>query len=206
MPNKLVETTKKTIKMNFSEKFKIRWYLPPRCGSRSTFKILRFFKFSLNNHSFLLNDKQSDYQTIFNIRNPYFRLISLFYLHCEMEKNFSRDFKKWSIAVLKERSVFVFNNPYDLEINLKLLGRNPNHFVKIENFYEDLIKIPIIQDNMSVDLENVFQKAVHSNEYKNNFKGNIFYDEELADIVYDKLKYQFEVFDYNKNSWKNGSS
>lgn len=192
--------------MNFSEKFKIRWYLPPRCGSRSTLKILRFLKFSLNNHSFLLNDKQSDYQTIFNIRNPYFRLISLFYLHCEMEKNFSRDFKKWSIAVLNERSVFVLNNPYDLEINLKLLGRNPNHFVKIENFYEDLIKIPIIQDNMSVDLENVFQKAVYSNEYKNNFKGNIFYDEELADIVYDKLKYQFEVFDYNKNSWKNGSS
>jgi hypothetical protein len=192
--------------MNFSENLKIRWYLPPRCGSRSTLKILKFLKFSIDQHSFKLNQNQSDYQTIFNIRNPYFRLKSLFYLHCELQKNYSYNFKKWSMSVLNERLSTIKNNPYDLETNLNLLGKNPNFFVKLENFQEDLIKIPIIQENMNVDLENIFQNAVLSNEYKSNSKENVVYDEELADIVYDKLKYQFEIFEYDKNSWKDGTS
>jgi hypothetical protein len=52
-------------------------------------------------------------------------------------------------------------------------------------------------------LSNVISENIETNRYKSESKFR--YNQYLADIVYNNLKKDFDLFGYNKNSWKNGT-
>ena len=55
-----------------------------------------------------------------------------------------------------------------------------------------------------------FDSQINDNQYVNEYCEHIpwkdFYNQELADFVYSKTKRQFEMFNYKKDSWKDGTS
>jgi hypothetical protein len=55
-----------------------------------------------------------------------------------------------------------------------------------------------------------FDSQINENQYVNEYREHIpwqnFYNQELSDFVYQKTQKQFEMFNYEKDSWKYGTS
>ena len=67
--------------MNYSDSLKINWITPTRTGTRSCIKVQNFYNFNIfGTHDINLTEYRKDYQLIFNIRNPYSRIVSLYHL------------------------------------------------------------------------------------------------------------------------------
>ena len=81
--------------MHCSEKYKVYWFTPSRTGTRSTQQFLKALGFKTKDHHFDFDLNKKDYFFVSNIRNPYSRLVSLFYLNSHHLKVFSRDYKRW---------------------------------------------------------------------------------------------------------------
>jgi predicted nucleotidyltransferase len=83
-------------------------------------------------------------------------------------------------------------------------GRIPDYAVRLENLYEDYSKIPFIVESeyyKSGELKKaITQKVNVSNEDETLWKK--FYTQEIADIVYYRMPRYFDLFGYDKNSWK----
>ncbi len=87
-------------------------------------------------------------------------------------------------------------------------------FIKVERLSDDLKTLSFI-DFSNPKIQDIWQRNILNNGYTHEFK-NIkndvrtnwfdFYTEELADLVYNNLKEQFDLFDYERTSWKNGTS
>jgi hypothetical protein len=82
--------------------------------------------------------------------------------------------------------------------------RVPDYPVRLENLYEDYSKIPFIVESdyfKSGELKNEVNKKINvSNEDENLWRK--FYTQEIADIIYYRMPRYFELFEYEKNSWK----
>lgn len=208
--------------MNFSDIYKVQWFLPKRNGTRTTIEILKKLEFEIKGHSCDTNEVRKGYYTILNVRNPYSRVVSLYYLYCYHNQNFEVEFDNFiELINLSQRSNFIFsktgqrlkrnidfyNIHYDFFIE-ETLGRSPEKIVKLENFENDLKSIPFLKnhgdliDNFVVinGYENEFSKMTNKKFWKD------FYNENNSIIIYEKLKEQFLKYGYDKNSWKNVTS
>ena len=62
---------------------------------------------------------------------------------------------------------------------------------------------------MSEDLEILIQNHIVNNVYSNEFGKRIpwqeYYNNSLSNYVYSFLEKDFQLFGYDKNSWKNGT-
>ena len=97
----------------------------------------------------------------------------------------------------------------DLNVTFSELNRFPNNFIRMEFLLDDLNKLSFIKEEKSEE----FKKLLDDNIQVNKYRSDIFtkpwqeyYDEELAECVYNSLKKDFNLFGYDKNSWKNGTS
>ena len=83
--------------------------------------------------------------------------------------------------------------------------RIPDYSVRVENLYDDYSKIPFIVESeyyKSGQLKKDVEVKVNvSNEDENLWRN--FYTQEIADIIYYRMPRYFELFGYDKNSWKN---
>jgi hypothetical protein len=86
----------------------------------------------------------------------------------------------------------------------KFSQRVPDYPVRLENLYEDYSKIPFIVESeyyKSGELKKATTQKVNvSNEDENLWKE--FYTQETADMVYYRMPRYFDLFGYDKNSWK----
>lgn len=199
--------------MTYSDEFKVCWFTPMRTATRSTHTLLKALGFhSLGTHSFSYPSERFGYRLISNIRNPYSRMVSLFSLYSIHKNNFTFDFKNWADYALNDDE---FEVGYQLRYDKKILSLNEKFFkfVKVENYVEDLSGLDFINLRKR-EIENIWNNTILRNSYEYEFKKISsddkktwmdFYDDEIASLVYSKLKYQFELFDYDKNSWKNGT-
>jgi hypothetical protein len=204
--------------MNYSDKFKIQWFLPQRNGTRTILEILKKFDFEIRHHSCTTSDERIGYYTILNVRNPYSRVVSLYYLYCFNNQNFNIPFQQFvEIVKISPRDKFIYskdgvqlkknhdlyNIHYDFFLE-NLIGRNPEKIVRIENLEEDIVTIPFLKNKKDIYIE-----LIKNNPYSNEFSKMVekkpwktFYNEENSLIIYEKLRNQFLYYGYDKNSWK----
>ena len=198
--------------MHFSEKHRCYWFTPRRTATRSTTELLKTLEFEIKDHEFCFDRQNKDYFFICNVKNPYSRLVSIFYLHCHHIKNFSLDFKNW---VLNFTPNSQFSETYQLfyHRNFPKIGKSFDRFVRQENIVDELKSISFV-DLKNEKIKNVFENQIVRNNYIKEFENEIkdkrknwkeFYNEEIADFVYEKFSEQFQLFNYTKNSWMDGT-
>ena len=67
--------------MSYSESLKVFWFTPMRAATRSCGVIMKRFDFTELSHEFIKNKLHEQYYLVSNIRNPYSRLVSIYYLY-----------------------------------------------------------------------------------------------------------------------------
>jgi hypothetical protein len=192
--------------MNYSDKHKILWATPIRTATRSCTPIQKYFEFDVSgNHGLLIPDEKKDYFFIFNTRNPYIRMISIYHLYCIHFKVTPNNFNEWIREKLYEEIKYP-TQTLNYEIFLsKKINKTPDLIVKVETLYSDILKIPIFTDN-SDELFNIVNSNILNNRYSSDYNYKEHYDQDLANYVYSYLEEDFVYFNYNKDSWKDGTS
>jgi hypothetical protein len=83
--------------------------------------------------------------------------------------------------------------------------RTPDYFVRTESLYEDYQTIPFIKEheiNLSGELEELCKQKMNPSPTVIDNYWKKFYDRDLADLVYYNNVNKFELFGYDKDSWK----
>jgi hypothetical protein len=88
------------------------------------------------------------------------------------------------------------------------IGRNPDYIIRMEYMLEDIQKIPVFMSlpHLERGLEYVSENRFKGENPRDEYIGNIqhyqkYYNQELADLVYNNLKDYFDYFGYSKDSW-----
>ena len=198
--------------MHVSLKHRVYWFTPQRTGTRSTKQFLDSLGFQTVFHQFTFDSVNENFYFVCNVRNPFSRLVSIFYLNSHHEKNFNRDFKSWVFDKIKSNH---FLETYKVHYHKKLyeLKKPFDKFVKLENLEKDILSLPFVDISVP-QVKEVFENSIIHNSYKNEFDEEMMrkpsewfkmYDEELAEYIYEELIEQFTLFNYQKESWKNGT-
>jgi hypothetical protein len=213
---KIIERMKSFV--NVSQKHKTILWLWKKCGTEHMTKIMNNYDFKHykiegdnlilthnkieKNHNCNLFIGHENYKILAAVRNPYTRFFSDFtFNRIPQEFTYTEENKEkfrvhiYSIIVHSEK---LFESCIDFD------GRTPDYPVRLENLYEDYSKIPFIVESeyyKSGELKkDTTQKVNVSNEDETLWKK--FYTQEIADIVYYRMARYFDLFGYDKNSWK----
>jgi hypothetical protein len=194
--------------MGVNKELKVYWFNPMRAATRSTRPIQSFLNFSDTSH-FLPTKEYKDYYYISNFRNPYSRLVSIFYFIFGRQPKTISDFKLFAKKKIYEERERPYNIN-DYQINLTSLyetnEKQPDYLIKVENIYEDIKNLWFIKDNLNNELLRLLDENINNNRYyqetgpRPSWKEH--YDDETAEVVYDFLMKDFELGGYDKNSWK----
>jgi len=204
--------------INVSQKHKIILWLWKKCGSTHMIKLMNKYGFKqheIYNDKLILVKKEieknhvcnlfaghENYKILAAVRNPYTRFFSD-YTFRRMPQEFiynernKENFRKYvyDAAIYRE----VLNNDC-----INFSTRIPDYPVRLESLYEDYCKIPFIVESeyfKSGELKKEINIKVNvSNEDENLWRK--FYNQEIADIIYYRTARYFELFGYDKNSWK----
>jgi len=169
-------------------------------------------------HQMKIPKEASDYTIVCVTRNPYTRMISSW---LNLIKDGVHTFDSLPLYI-EER----YQNKEDPDVfyyNHYPENRHPDYYVRLEYQYEDLCKIPQIAkikesqteeewkvtylrsyddpynpSNWTGKNENPFDKY---NELRHQIT-NIYFNQELADIVYYTEKFIFDTVGYDRDSWK----
>jgi hypothetical protein len=203
--------------MNYNDDLKVVWITPMRTGTRSSGTIMSKLKFKSEHngifhknvgHEIYIPHGKEDYDLIVNIRNPYSRLVSIFHHYMFRGKNYDKKFYDW---ITKKHYIYEdeFTNVY-IASRLKKLPKEPDFYVRMENFQDDIKSLWFVKENINL-LEQTISNNIETNGYLSEFESDVFvkksswkdyYNEEISEIVYEKLKDEFLFFNYDKNSWK----
>lgn len=189
--------------MPYSDKLKVYWMFPMRTASRSCMSICRHFNFQETNVHYLEGPLKPDYDLISNVRNPYSRLLSIYEIFCIHKKIQPNNFKSWVLGNHDKRLYQI-----DLYDTFSELNRIPTRFIRTEFLLEDLNELPFIKNEKSEEFQSILYENILNNHYRSEVftePWQTYYDEELADAVYNSLKKDFDLFGYDKNSWKYGT-
>lgn len=214
--------------MNISHEHKTIWFAPQRCGTKALAHIFNKFGFDFyfdldsyrlgdksdyQSHSIDIPEEFSNYDLLISTRNPYDRVLSLYYNFTSMGRNatytrdthneymqrfeifvqelFYRKFAKSGKPILNN---YILRYTYETNMNFKVL--------RMENLIEDLSKVGFITSN---DLwkSGYIHDYLTSNEYliKKPFKFNTIYTYKSAKIVYDNLHKHFILGNYDPFSF-----
>ena len=97
---------------------------------------------------------------------------------------------------------------YQLYFHEFLKEHKPIHYIRTESIEKDLMSIPEFRNNITDEINESIQNNLKLNKHKEidpfNKKENWrdYYTQKIADIVYNELKDQFDMFGYDKDSWK----
>ena len=166
---------------------------------------MQYFEFDrIQSHSDEIHENHSDFNFIMNVHNPYKRLVSIFNLIKKDEKYSTLKFENWIRRNVEESDKFN-SNPNQLWLSKIFLGfdHKPNYIVKVENLYKDLMKIEFIKKNFTEKLQIIFLENIITNSYRESdvdyWKKE--YNKDLSKFVFEKFQTDFEIFNYDKDSW-----
>lgn len=141
-------------------------------------------------HSFYLPQEVTNPKIIITARNPYDRILSRFLF--TWTKNYLPNPKDFENHIIKSIEI---NNPMDvIPDNIK-----PEYIVRLENLYEDYMKIHFIQSSnltKSGILKDFLEKKINENRLK--VDRNQFLTQVNKELIYSSFKNQFELFGYEK--------
>jgi hypothetical protein len=204
--------------INISEKYKVILWLWKKCGTSHMAKIMNNFDFKyykIKDDTLILHDNkvnQKHYCNLFNghekykilaaIRNPYTRFFSEYTFNRLPEEFFPNDSNRENFRIFIYQTT-VYSDIFTYNC-IDFSQRIPDYPVRLENLYEDYSKIPFIVESdyfKSGELKKYVNKKINvSNEDENLWRK--FYTQEIADIIYYRMPRYFELFGYDKNSWK----
>jgi hypothetical protein len=144
-------------------------------------------------HNWEIPEKYKDYKIISSARNPYSRTLSLY-------KNFiygyeDITFREYILGLTcgKPEENFKDGNSKYLTFTNPLFEKQPEYVIKLENFYEDIKKLPFIFNHLTEQqLEMMCEHGKEIEEWESH------YDQEMKDLVYEHLKHQFDMWGYEK--------
>jgi hypothetical protein len=193
--------------MNYSDKYKVLWATPIRTATRSCNPIQRYFGFDVVGiHKLEIPKNKGDYFFVLNTRNPYNRMISIYHLYCIHFQLVPNNFNIWIRKMLDEEVNFPPDKTSGYQIFLKKkITKTPDLLIRVESLYSDILKLPFFDDN-SDELSDIVNKNILTNRYSSEYDCKEYYDQDLADYVYSYLEEDFVYFNYNKDSWKDGTS
>ena len=149
-------------------------------------------EYDMHAHSSCLFSTHMDFRFIATIRNPYTTLFS----------EYSSD-RKITPEGFKEYLETRFINLKKVDGFFSRWERMPDYSIRVENVLEDYLKIPFIKEsdlNKSGQLKSIIDSKPNKNRY--NLPWKDFYDKKTADLVYYNTSHYFDMFGYDKNSWK----
>lgn len=195
--------------MNYSDEYKIVWLTPVRTAARVSRTLMENLNFSYSGHTLGIPKGKEDYDVLFNIRNPYSRMVSTFMLFSAHQNNFNREF----ISFVKAYKVL--ENAYQLSLDKIISGLPTTNisYIRTEFLDNDLKSVQKLK-NEFINMGDSYNNVVLDNQYTNEFETLIggqrrpwqsFYTQEIADKVLSLTENQFNLFNYNKDYWKDGT-
>jgi len=155
--------------MLVNHKHKAVWWLPPRTASRSMSCILHYYDFynardkcsirEQGTHDIGIPDGCDDYLVICNVRNPYSHVLSDWHWRSfDVDDNnnviIRQKFSDW-VAEMSGMAHF---------FPIITHKRRPDVYVRIENYMEDLAKIPFV-DLKDPHIQSIIQNQLAQNNY-----------------------------------------
>lgn len=198
--------------MAYSNSLKVFWFNPMRSGTRSTQKIQEFLKFTDSGLHDEPTTKFKEFLFVSNFRNPYSRFVSIFHFQFPNEKRTIDNFKIFVEKKIWEEQYLTLKP--DLQLSLTGIFEKrqmfPNYLVKLENLYDDIINLPFVKNYVNDEFLTLMDSCVKKNgylqEYRERASWQEHYDEKTANLVYEFLEKDFILGNYEKDSWKNGTS
>ena len=83
--------------------------------------------------------------------------------------------------------------------------RKPDYVIRLEHLYEDWLKLPFVPNhglNLSGELEKLTKIRLNNSKNDGGDYWKKYYDQVLADLVYYNHPDLFELFGYDKDSWR----
>lgn len=191
--------------INISEKHKTFLWLWSKTGTSHLIKVLQHFDFNfyrfegkrrifekkniLQIHLCELFPGHEEYKMMVTARNPYSRYVSLYKM-----RNENVTFQEFLESQVHSKTNFDC---------VTFIQRKPDYFIRVENMYNDYLKIPFIvqSDYFKTGLLWEFcNKKINESDNTKDWKE--YYNQSLADLVYYSCQNYFTFYDYNRNSWK----
>ena len=203
--------------INISQKYKFFSWTPQRTGSThftnildklgfqsadvhlETKKLSNFRAGAQHNHTCILFEGHWDYKFISSIRNPYSMIISQSGIVSENDTNKVKE-------ILVQRVENMMQNPLNFDGGCACFHkRSPDYVIRLEHLYEDWLKLPFVPNhglNLSGELEKLTKIRLNNSKNNGGDYWKKYYDQSLADLVYYNHPDWFELFGYDKDSWK----
>jgi hypothetical protein len=204
-------------RFTYSEEERLAVFLPGKTGTTHATFILNHFNFKTNlyetngerliseddyvihHHDEIIPKVYEDYNVIYTTRNPYTRLISMYYHYKNMEGD-----KGTNTQTFKEYfSNRVNNGRFHLNAGFNFI-KTPKYIIRMEHLYQDYIQIPFIRDsklNESGVLYELCNKKIRAK--KQEVKSlEEYYTQDMANHVYETLRPYFDFTGYDKDSWR----
>jgi hypothetical protein len=200
-----------------SEQERLAVFLPPKTGTIHATFIFNHFNFKTNmyggedarliseddyfihHHNQIIPKGYEDYDVVYTARNPYTRLISMYY----HDKRMSEYTEKYTKTFKQYFSDRVNNGWFNTNDGYNFV-KPPKYIIRMEHLYQDYIQIPFIRDsklNESGILYDLCNKKIHSKKQETKSLEE-YYTQDMADHIYETLKPYFDLTGYDKDSWK----
>jgi len=188
--------------MYVSDQYKIQWWFPLHVGSTVTRHLLTDIGFHVHWGQHPI-DPSCDYDIIVNVRNPYSLALSIWRHHTPFQEytfeEYVRDYGGEYVKYSNLNEIDYVKHLENREYKLKKI-------VRVENLYDNLISIDCVKQNehlITTKLLDIKEKrGVRRGEKIKSLKIEKFYNQELADIIFENRKKFFDFAGYSKDSWK----
>lgn len=203
----LFDETKLGCMLEISLEHNFFLWMPAKTGTTLAKKVLKNFgfhtykiingeidlteKYDMHVHTACLFSTHHQYQFIATIRNPYQTFISYFPNKSISKEKIKETLEKKFLGSAVQNKFFSY------------WERLPDYTISVENPLEDYLKIPFIAESelhKSGELKRIIDSKPNKSPFNYDWKD--FYDKKLADLVYYNTSQYFDMFGYDKNSWK----
>lgn len=200
-----------------SEQEKLAVFLPIKTGTIHATFILNHYNFKTNiygkdddslileedylihHHNEVIPKGYEDYDVIYTTRNPYTRILSMYFYQKKVMENdipYTKTFKEYFANSANSGWNHVKSSFNFIKI--------PKYILRMEHLYHDYTQIPFIRDsklNKSGILYELCEKKIHAKKQETKSLTE-YYTQDMADHVYETFKQYFDVTGYDKDSWK----
>ena len=184
--------------MNYSDEHKYLLGLPMRQGTRSIFQVFDCLGFIGDQresymsptHNLEVNLGKEDYTIVFTIRHPYKKYLSLVRWQKKLDLNPLETYDNLNhIFTLEYKQLLKVYDEFHID-----------YFIDTDNLKEDLLKIPLIQQNLDKPcIQEKIKNSIEINHFKENTIDESYYlTEEIKEKIYTKFERIFQLFNYQK--------
>ncbi len=173
-----------------------------------------------HNHTVSFMENHLDHEVMISCRNPYAIYCSMFRLKIVVDGkirstfNLQKEYHEYLLEYLHYDMGDPWRDNSGNHFIEKLLSRKIDHRIKLENFSESVLNVPFIKNLPSEQIQLIRDLSLEKfgdysemkvfNFAKKYFPSDfrLYYNQEIADLVYENFKGKFAIMGYDKDSWK----